>query len=163
MAETIAIPLLSGLARVFMAIASGAGSLERERKAVVADLRVFRFGNDGILPVLDSLLGDAKIDDNWLRARLVDFNDREWAVVNAASRLAEDADGLPGISHMMRQELDLLRWRKIDLRKELQEIINPYFLPRRKVDMAELSRVRDGIADLNRAIDEAEHILLHSN
>lgn len=160
MAE-IAIPIFSGLARVMLAIAGSRASLERDRRSVVDDLRVFRFDDDGILPAIDALLAGIRPDEAWVSQRLRDFNDSEWLVAEAAARLSSDVDRLPGISRMMSRELELIRFRKIDIRSTVQNLINPYFQPGHRINRSRMKKLRLGITELNDAIDKAEHILLH--
>jgi hypothetical protein len=127
---------------------------------VVADLRLLRFNDEGILSLLDVIVdgGFQKDDIKNLLGKLRDFNDKEWKVADAASRLIEHCGR---VSNLTQRELELIGWRKPKIREELQYAINQYRQPRARIDKERVRMIRDGIIELNRAIDEAEDKLLH--
>ncbi len=131
---------------------------ERQIGHVVKDLRSIRFDDDGVLRLVDDLIAGKRIDFSQLEELLTDFNDREWQVADCIARFIE---GCSRVSNLTREELQLIAWRKPSIRKDLQEIVNPYGQRSRRIDLANLKRVRTGISDLNRAIDEADDLLLH--
>lgn len=104
------------------------------------------------------LLAGTPIAADEMGRRLTEFNDREWEVADAAERLVERHNL---ISRFRQEELDLIKYRKLDVRRDLQKAINFYGQSKKKVDLEELKRIRESIRDLNKAIDEVEDILLH--
>jgi hypothetical protein len=130
----------------------------RDVKDIVADLRFLRFDDDGVLSLIDAIIDGTSTDIEELRRRLVDFNDREWQVADTAKRLIEPCRKISNLTH---EELQLIGWRKPSVRKDLQEIINKWDQPNARLSKQRLKKVRDGIKDLNAAIDAAEDKLLH--
>jgi hypothetical protein len=127
---------------------------------VVADLRLLRFNDDGILSLLDAVVdgGFDKRGVKTLLGKLTDFNDKEWQVADAAVRLVQRCGK---VSNLTQRELELIGWRKPRIREELQYAINQYGQPGAQIDKERVKKIRDGIKELNRAIDEAEDKLLH--
>ena len=133
---------------------------DRTVEDVVRDLRLLRFSDDGILSLMDAIInGTAKKGDtDELLKRLRNFNDKEWQIADAAARLIERC---PKVSNLTHREIQLIGWRKPNIREELQDAINRYGQPRARIDKQELQSLRDRITELNNAIDEAEDKLLH--
>jgi hypothetical protein len=130
----------------------------RDVADIIADLRFLRFDDDGVLSLIDAIIEGTSTDIDELRRRLVDFNDREWQVADTAARLLEPCRKISNLTH---EELQLIGWRKPNVRRELQEIINQWDQPKSRLSKQRLKKVRAGIKDLNAAIDAAEDKLLH--
>jgi hypothetical protein len=130
----------------------------RDVKDIVADLRALRFDDEGVLTLIDAILDGTEAETDELSKRLAAFNDKEWKIAEIAARLMEHC---PRVSNLTNEELQLIGWRKPRVREEIQRAINSWNQPKAQVNKKKLKKIRDGIRDLNRAIDDAEDKLLH--
>jgi hypothetical protein len=130
----------------------------RDVNDIVADLRELRFNDDGVLTLIDAILDGTETSTDELGKRLATFNDKEWKIADIAARLM---DRCPRVSNLTNEELQLIGWRKPRVREELQQAINGWHQPRARMNKKNLKKIRDGIRDLNKAIDDAEDKLLH--
>jgi hypothetical protein len=145
------------LTQVVKAVAAAAISA-RSVDDVVSDLRFLRFNDDGVLALIDSTLNGDNLQPKCIEEALSDFNDHEWKVADVAARLL---DRCQKVSNITRGELELIHWRKPQVRRDVQQALNAFGQKNFKIDVERLKRIRSSIVDLNRAIDEAEHTLLH--
>jgi hypothetical protein len=130
----------------------------RDVKDIVADLRTLRFDDEGVLTLIDAILHGTEAETDELSKRLAAFNDKEWKIADTAARLMEHC---PRVSNLTNEELKLIGWRKPRVREEIQETINSWNQPKARMNKTKLKKIRDGIRDLNKAIDDAEDKLLH--
>jgi hypothetical protein len=130
----------------------------RDVDDVVADLRALRFDDEGVLTLIDAILDGTETETDELSKRLASFNDKEWKIAEIAARLVERCSRVSNLTH---EELQLIGWRKPRVREEVQQAINSWNQPKARVNKKKLKKIRDGIRDLNKAIDDAEDKLLH--
>ncbi|WP_140420562.1 hypothetical protein [Novosphingobium sp. B 225] len=97
---------------------------KRGIRPVLHSLEKLYFTPNGILGVLKCIADGEKPDHDLLSAALIEFNDGEWAVQNAAQSL--DFDALPA-AHFplrLRSSLQAAAYGKLSLRRDLQDALN---------------------------------------
>ena len=129
----------------------------RDRDRVCEALRAIYFTPTGVLDLLQQLIDGRSPKVEEVQSILNHFNDVEWRVDRALEELAFDARfGNLSLSISTVNQLDQIRWGKINVRRAVQEAINHYGQPRRKVDEGGLVELRDAIVNLNFLIEQIE-------
>jgi hypothetical protein len=132
----------------------------RPTQSIIDDLRFLRFDDDGVISLVEAIVEGRTQQIAPLLQRLTDFNEHEWRVAEAAARLIERCSDVSRFTH---EELQLIAWRKPRVRADLQQALNAYGQPGKRVNRKRLKEILASIRDLNDAIDETEHALLHGN
>lgn len=120
-------------------------------------LRTFYFTPRGIIALLKRIEAGDKIPAEELSRALIEFNDGEPAVERAAHHLEfERLHREYGVSLRTVQNLELVRYGKLSLRRKIQDEINYYGRPRVKPDVDRVKRLLAEIESLNSRILDAE-------
>lgn len=153
--ETVSTNLL---VHVVKAVASNLGNFSRNKSDILSDLNLIRFVDEGVLALIDSVIAGERPKREMVEETLTSFNDHQWAVARATERLANE---FGPVSQISREDLQLISWEKTDVRREVQDAMNLWGRGRFSPNIEKLTKVRSSIDDLNKAIDEIEHMLIH--
>lgn len=133
-------------------------ALARNPADIVSDLRLIRFGDDGLLSVLKAIARGKEVPPALFVSKLQDFNDSQWAVESALVRLTNDC---PSISFKLRRELEEVAFRKRGVRADLQQTLNASPESFGDLSRSEARTFVEAANQLNSAIEEAEDVILH--
>lgn len=127
---------------------------------ICAALRTFYFTPRGVVTLLRKIDAGEKVTEEELSEALLRFNDGEPAVARAADLLAfERLEKEFGISLRTVQTLELVRYGKLSLRRDIQDEINYYGRGRVKPDREKIKKLLADIDALNSVILEAEEVV----
>ena len=141
--------------KVVTTVGAARQNMRRSGEDICRDLRRIRFDDNGVLKLIDAVLQGQDVE---IPAELLEFNDSEWEIADIADRLLHESGD---VSKFTQEEVQLIGWRKPRIRSEVQDALGLYGQDGFKPNLPKLRRIRDGIQDLNRAIDEVEHMLMH--
>jgi hypothetical protein len=128
-------------------------------------LRAIYFTPSGVVALLRAFeqnqlgLPTSLVDED-VRDRLINFNDREWEVGRALQAL--DFDELKQdlrLSLATIRTLEMIRWGKINLRRNIQDEVNYYGRRGVKPNLANIQSLIDAIEKLNAEIIEIEKLV----
>jgi hypothetical protein len=127
---------------------------------ICAALRTFYFTPRGVVALLRKIDLGEKVSEEELSKALLEFNDGEPAVARASELLAfERLENELGISLRTVQTLELLRYGKLSLRRDIQNEINYYGRGRVKPNREKIKELLAQIDKLNSVILEAEEVV----
>lgn len=130
---------------------------------VRAALRTFYFTPRGIIALLKKIEAGEVLEGEEVSKALIEFNDGEPAVERAASHLMfERLHREYGLSLRTIQNLEMVRYGKLSLRRSIQEEINYYGRGRTKPDVHRVKRLLADIESLNARILDAEEAVAAS-
>jgi outer membrane murein-binding lipoprotein Lpp len=142
-------------------LAKAAGSTAARRTGTSAEvchaLRSIYFGPDGVLPVLKEIAAGTSVDPERLQRALTDFNDGQWNVERALSKINFSNLGkVLDLSLKNIKTLTNISYGKSQLRSQIQREINFYGQRGNKSDRELLKVLIAEIENLNAQIEELE-------
>lgn len=132
----------------------------KRRQEICLWLRSIYFMPDGVISILEDIADGRPIDERRRESVLSSFNDAEWRIREISDQL--DFETLRrdvSISLRTARQLDLVRWGKLSLRREIQDAINHYGQPHAKLDRTKIRRLLGAVKELNAQIEEVEATL----
>lgn len=130
---------------------------KKKSAALCRALRGIYFTPNGILSLLDDIAKGGKPTAAQIQSVLGDFNDAEWEVQRFAHSLSFDAlEGEMLVSLRSARALELIRFGKVSLRRDIQNAINSIGQPRAKISLSLISELSARVRDLNEGIEKLE-------
>ncbi|QMW21815.1 hypothetical protein [Sandaracinobacteroides saxicola] len=133
---------------------------QRQRDAVVGMLRGIYFTPRGTRLIVQSLAEGRVPDLEDVEAILPDFNDREWSIRDFVDQMRFENHDLEEIGLANRRTLEQIGWGKINLRRDIQDLINSAATGGEDVQPEEAQALLDRVNELNRMIEELEREFL---
>jgi hypothetical protein len=134
----------------------------REREQLCRALRSIYFTPKGVLDLMQDIIDGKKIKPEKIRSVLTKFNDVEWHVARELGMLAyEERFQSLSVSLSTARQLEEIRNGKINVRRAIQEEINSFGQPRRKVDVEALKKLKKDVLKLNKLIEDVDEKLNH--
>jgi hypothetical protein len=132
----------------------------REREQLCHALRSLYFTPKGVLDLMQDIIDGKKVASDKIHRVLTKFNDVEWQVGRQLEMLVyEERFQSLSVSLSTARQLDEIRYGKINVRRAIQEEINAFGQPRRKVDVEVLKKLRKDVLKLNKLIEDVEEKL----
>ena len=132
----------------------------REREELCRALRSIYFTPEGVLDLMQDLIDGKKVAPDKVRNILTRFNDAEWRVSRRLELLTfEERFQTMSVSLSTARQLNEIRNGKINVRRAIQEEINAYGQPRRKIDRNTIKKLRRDVLKLNKLIEDMEEKL----
>jgi hypothetical protein len=131
---------------------------KRGKEEVISDIRMLRFSRDGVMQVVQAVAESRSLRPEVERELLTSFNDKQWAVVEAVERLADDC---PNISNKMRGELTEMAYAKRGVRRAVQDLVNSPGPANVNLSASDAANLLGEMRRLNSVIDELEDVLIH--
>jgi hypothetical protein len=127
------------------------------KEEISAALRTLYFTPRGVTALLKKIDAGEKVSKEEVSQALLQFNDGEPAVERAAAALLfERLSGEFGISLRTIQKLELVRYGKLSLRRNIQDEINFYGIGRTKPNKEAVKSFLSEIEELNAMILDVE-------
>lgn len=136
---------------------TGRGEARQAAEAIQA-LRMIYFSPKSVLMLLNMIAQGHRPTDEQVAVILPPFNDAEWRVERMLWRLDYDANGELPMRH--RRILDSIRYGKMDVRREVQTLLNEALTTGNEVVHEDAKKLAEAIETLNLAIEDAELALL---
>jgi len=136
---------------------SGSPRLDRLDDEIVDALRSIYFVPQGVLTLLEEVAEGRQPDAQQVEVVLPRFNDGEWRVGRALAVLEfDDLSGNREISLRRARTLDLLRYGKIHLRRDIQELLNHSLTFGRPISPEAARALLERVHALNAEIESLE-------
>jgi hypothetical protein len=127
------------------------------RQEISGALRTLYFTPRGVTALLKKIDGGEKVSRDEVSTALIQFNDGEPEVERAAANLLfERLSREHGLSLRTIQKLEMVRYGKISLRRNIQNEINYYGIGRTKPDKEAVKALLADIEKLNAMILDVE-------
>ena len=132
----------------------------KERDAVAKALRAIYFTPTGPIRLIEQIVKGEKPRAKERQQILTQFNDVEWRVARALRTLEFDERfGSLSVSLSTARQLRDLANGKVSIRRAIQETLNHYGQPNRKINRQKLKRLLSDIKKLNAKIEKLEAII----
>jgi hypothetical protein len=132
----------------------------REREQLCHALRSIYFTPEGVLDLIKDIIDGKKVAPEKIQRVLTRFNDAEWGVGRQLQMLIyEERFQSLSVSLSTVRQLDEIRNGKLNVRRAIQEELNGFGQPRRKVDVEALKKLRKDVLKLNKLIEDVEEKL----
>lgn len=135
-------------------------STPRLNREISQALRAIYFTPNGVLSLLKEVAEGRHPDPERTKELLIEFNDKEWNVRESLDAL--DFDRLSkqlGLTLGTARKLDLIRFGKLSLRREIQSEINYYGQRRASPDKRKVHQLLAAIEQLNCEIEDIERLV----
>jgi hypothetical protein len=130
------------------------------KQEISAALRTIYFTPRGVIALLKKIDAGEEVSREEVSATLIQFNDGEPRVERAAANLLyERLSREFGLSLRVVQQLELIRYGKVSLRRQIQEEINYYGLGRTTPNKEKVKFLLGEIEKLNAAILDVEEVV----
>lgn len=158
-----AIDTVSSLIGLADAISDAGRQDREERRAlrpIIAALRGIYFTPRGTQRILSVLASGDRPDPDDIQDIMTAFNDAEWHVERHTRRLDFDYLSRFDISLRQRNALQKIAWGKLNLRRDLQNVLNEALTDDIPVDSGEVTVLLKRVEALNRLIEALEEEFL---